>query len=85
MGSGNQGGKMKLFSFLRRHSSDKSENIIKAVPMSLSQYKIVGKILTGYDVDYMYKKESDIPMLCKYCHSKLEIVPNLDYVGIFSK
>ena len=47
---------------------------------------VMGKILdnakelTGYDTEYMYKIKSKIPMLCPFCHSRLEVIPNLDYM-----
>lgn len=38
------------------------------------------KELTGYDTEYMYQIKSKIPMLCPFCHSRLEVIPNLDYM-----
>ena len=41
--------------------------------------KVIAKVLSGSDTEYMYRSFKDIPGLCPHCRSRLEIIPNLNY------
>lgn len=61
----------------KKDETKKSESI--STSFSLSQYNVVAKWLTGPGIESMYDSKAEIPGKCPKCHSRLEMIPDLDY------
>ena len=58
---------------------------MEAMVIIIKKKNIIAKQAIGYDTEYMFRTMKDILMCCPFCRSRLEVIPDLNYIMQNSK